>query len=151
MLELHRWTCYCTSFALPTFWLYTFCQSILCQLHYVLCTPYARPAYVYLLQVFHPCTTPYVPSGGAPMLCMTSTYTGPSGGVPWRYVHFSTTNCYIFKLLWFFSKSPFFHILFLTHWNSTLGYIYLSIHLHPCSHIISFPYDTDTKKLFINN
>ncbi len=52
-------------------------QSILCQLHYILHTPYAQTYIRVLLQVFHPCTTPYAPSGGAPMLRMTSTYMGP--------------------------------------------------------------------------
>jgi hypothetical protein len=82
---------------LPTLFLAikTLYQSILCKLHYVLHTPYARPTYMYLLQVFHPCTTPYIPSSGAPMLHMTSTYMGPSGDVAWWHIHSVTSLCII--------------------------------------------------------
>ncbi len=48
---------------------------MLCQLHYVLRIPYAQTYIRVLLQVFHPVLPHvYIPSGGAPMLRMTSTY-----------------------------------------------------------------------------
>ncbi len=62
-------------------------QSILCQLHYVQRTPYAGPTYVYWLQVFHPCTTLYIPSGGTPCYVWPVRTWLPSGNVPRRYVH----------------------------------------------------------------
>jgi hypothetical protein len=77
--ESHRRTCSTRvpQFCLPSLWLYTLPEYILCQLHYVLRIPYAQTYIRVLLEVFHPCTlaTQYVPSTGAPMLRMTSTYT----------------------------------------------------------------------------
>ncbi len=73
MPELHRQTCVLPQFAYPlSGYISPICQRILCQLQYVLHTPYAQTYIRVLLQVFHPCTTPYVPSGGSLKLILSN-------------------------------------------------------------------------------
>ncbi len=68
--EIHRnhtGKCATCSFALPSFWLlYKPLPEHLVPI--ALCAVYniCQTTHVYLLQVFHPCTTPYVPSCSAP-------------------------------------------------------------------------------------